>query len=86
MEKISASAARIVKLEQLWTSLATAPAPAATLGLGTAILSMLYGNIVAIAQRNIKRLLAYSAISHIGFLFLGFAGGGAQGYVASCAV
>jgi NADH-quinone oxidoreductase subunit N len=34
-------------------------------------------------QTNLKRMLAYSAISHIGFLFLGFAGGGAQGYAAA---
>ncbi|MCG8325993.1 MAG: NADH-quinone oxidoreductase subunit N, partial [Thiotrichales bacterium] len=36
-----------------------------------AILSMAIGNIVAIAQTNIKRMLAYSTIAHIGFLLLG---------------
>jgi NADH-quinone oxidoreductase subunit N len=41
--------------------------------IGTAILSMLYGNIVAIAQRNIKRLLAYSGIAHIGYMLVGLA-------------
>jgi NADH-quinone oxidoreductase subunit N len=48
-----------------------------------AVLSMAIGNVVAIAQTNLKRMLAYSAVSHIGFLFLGFAGGGAEGYAAS---
>jgi len=36
-----------------------------------AVLSLLLGNIVAIAQTNIKRMLAYSTIAHVGFLFLG---------------
>ena len=35
------------------------------------ILSMAVGNIIAIAQTNIKRMLAYSAIAHAGFLILG---------------
>lgn len=36
-----------------------------------AVLSLAIGNIVAIAQTNVKRLLGYSTIAHIGFLFLG---------------
>lgn len=36
-----------------------------------AILSMALGNIIAISQTNIKRMLAYSTIAHIGFLILG---------------
>lgn len=37
-----------------------------------AILTMLYGNVVALLQTNIKRLLAYSSIAHAGYIFLGF--------------
>jgi NADH-quinone oxidoreductase subunit N len=37
-----------------------------------ALLSMLYGNIAALAQRNVKRLLAYSAIAHAGYALLAF--------------
>jgi NADH-quinone oxidoreductase subunit N len=48
-----------------------------------AILSMAIGNIVAIAQSNIKRMLAYSAISHIGFLLLGVLSGNPEGFAAS---
>ncbi len=40
-----------------------------------AVLSMGIGNIVAIAQTNIKRMLAYSAISHMGFMLLGIVTG-----------
>ncbi len=50
---------------------------------GLAVASLLVGNLIALMQTNLKRMLAYSAISHIGFLFLGFAGGGGQGYAAA---
>ncbi|SES92784.1 NADH dehydrogenase subunit N [Nitrosomonas marina] len=48
-----------------------------------AVLSMAIGNIVAIAQTNIKRMLAYSTISHMGFLILGFISADWNGYSAS---
>lgn len=47
-----------------------------------AIFSLGLGNIVAIAQTNIKRMLGYSAIGQIGFIFLGLATGPFDGYVA----
>jgi len=47
------------------------------------VLSMAIGNVVAIAQTNIKRMLAYSTISHIGFILLGILAGTAQGYQAA---
>ncbi len=47
------------------------------------VLSMALGNVVAIAQTNIKRMLAYSTISHVGFILLGFIGGGSEGYQAA---
>lgn len=39
-----------------------------------AILTMLYGNVVALVQTNIKRLLAYSSIAHAGYIMVGFLG------------
>jgi len=45
-----------------------------------AVLSMAVGNIIAIAQTNIKRMLAYSTISHVGFILLGILAGTADGY------
>ncbi len=48
-----------------------------------AVASMAVGNIVAIAQQNIKRMLAYSTISHMGFVLLGFIAAGENGYSAS---
>ena len=48
-----------------------------------AVLSLVVGNIVAIAQTNLKRMLAYSTISHIGFILLGFVAGTPSGYSAA---
>lgn len=48
-----------------------------------AVLSLALGNIVAIAQHNLKRMLAYSTISHVGFIFLGFIAANDNGYGAA---
>jgi NADH-quinone oxidoreductase subunit N len=48
-----------------------------------AALSMIVGNVVAIAQSNIKRMLAYSTISHVGFILLGVLSGSPPGYRAA---
>lgn len=48
-----------------------------------AVLSMSVGNIVAIAQTNIKRMLAYSTIAHMGFLLLGILAASNSGYASS---
>lgn len=48
-----------------------------------AVLSMAVGNLAAIVQANIKRMLAYSTISHMGFMLLGFIGGDGNGYSSS---
>ncbi|MBE0510276.1 MAG: NADH-quinone oxidoreductase subunit NuoN [Chromatiales bacterium] len=47
-----------------------------------AVLSLSVGNVIAIAQSNIKRMLAYSGISHAGFLLLGVLSGTPEGYAA----
>ncbi|MDP2706326.1 MAG: NADH-quinone oxidoreductase subunit NuoN, partial [Burkholderiales bacterium] len=48
-----------------------------------AVLSMAIGNIIAIAQDNIKRMLAYSSISHMGFFLLGILSAEPNGYSSS---
>ena len=48
-----------------------------------AVLSLSIGNVVAIAQTNIKRMLAYSTISHVGFILLGLLAGTKEGYAAA---
>jgi NADH-quinone oxidoreductase subunit N len=48
-----------------------------------AVGSLALGNVVAIAQGNLKRMLAYSTISHMGFLMLGLLAGTDNGYSSS---
>lgn len=44
-----------------------------------AVLSMTIGNLAAIAQRNVKRMLAYSSIAHAGYLLVGLTAADTQG-------
>jgi len=47
------------------------------------VLSLALGNVIAIAQTNLKRMFAYSTISHVGFLLLGILAGTAEGFSAA---
>ncbi len=47
-----------------------------------AIITMILGNIVAMVQDNMKRMLAYSSIAHAGYLLVGFAAASPEGYSA----
>jgi|KBSMisStaDraftv2_1062788.scaffolds.fasta_scaffold111300_2 NADH-quinone oxidoreductase subunit N len=47
------------------------------------LLSMILGNVIAIAQTNIKRMLAYSTIANMGFMLLGFLAANLNGYSAA---
>jgi NADH-quinone oxidoreductase subunit N len=48
-----------------------------------AIASMLAGNLLALFQKNVKRILAYSSIAHLGYLLVAFQAGGARGVTAA---
>src|SRR5436309_2788189 len=48
-----------------------------------AALSILIGNLVALAQTNVRRLLAYSAVAHAGYTLLGLVAGGRDGFSAT---
>ena len=48
-----------------------------------AVASLAIGNVIAIAQTNLKRMLAYSTISHVGFIMMGVLSGTDDGYSAS---
>jgi NADH-quinone oxidoreductase subunit N len=48
-----------------------------------AVLSIIVGNVVAIAQTNIKRMLAYSTIANMGFMLMGFLTANLSGYSAA---
>jgi len=58
-------------------------APAATeIIAGIAILSMLIGNLLALLQDNVKRILGYSSIAHLGYLLVALSAAGAVARVA----
>jgi len=64
--------AAIVENEALWFMFA-----------GIAVASMLYGNLVALMQTNVKRILAYSSIAQLGYLLVAFLASGELGLQAS---
>lgn len=51
--------------------------------IAVSLLSMAIGNIVAITQTNIKRMLAYSSIAHMGYMVLGIIAATTEGYASS---
>jgi len=57
------------------------PGGEATLVLSVvAVITMVVGNVMALAQRNVKRMLAYSSVAHGGYVLVGLAAGTAAGY------
>ena len=54
-----------------------------TIMIFISIASMILGAVAAIVQKNIKRLLAYSSIGHIGYALAGVAAGSTSGYASS---
>jgi len=51
--------------------------------IALSVLSMAIGNVIAVAQTNFKRMLAYSTISHVGFILLGILSGTANGFASA---
>jgi NADH-quinone oxidoreductase subunit N len=64
---VSASSASGANVHQVWV----------TTLMVMAILTMTLGNVVAIVQNNVKRMLAYSSIAHAGYALVGFVAAGA---------
>ena len=72
-------AAFAILLRMFYVALANFKPTWVLMVVAASILSMTYGNIVAIAQKNIKRLLAYSGIAQIGNVLIGLAAGTKMG-------
>ena len=51
--------------------------------IAASLFSIVLGNVVAIAQTNLKRMLGYSTISHVGFILMGFVAGTEEGLQAA---
>jgi NADH-quinone oxidoreductase subunit N len=81
------SAPKIAAFALTWRVLIEALGPAQASWQGMlvvlCVLSLVLGNVVAIAQTNLKRMLAYSTISHVGFILMGFIAGTDRGVQAA---
>jgi NADH-quinone oxidoreductase subunit N len=75
----SKAAAFAALLRVLTASGHVAPMDWASVFWVLAVLSMTVGNVIAIAQQNLKRMLAYSSIAHVGYMLVGVVAGGALG-------
>ncbi len=85
---VSKGAVVAVALRYVDATGSLADGPLLTLFGAVAVLSMVIGNLLALMQRNVKRILAYSSIAHFGYLLIalivvGSAGGVAMGIEAS---
>jgi NADH-quinone oxidoreductase subunit N len=69
----SKAAGFVLLLRVLFVALPTVAAQWVTLLIIISAITILYGNLCAIPQRNLKRLLGYSSIAHAGYLLLGVA-------------
>jgi len=77
--KAAAFAALVVVLARVIPIPEVGDQVALLLALVSAV-TMVVGNVVAVVQRNVKRMLAYSSIAHAGYLLAGLAAGTAAGY------
>src|SRR5260370_27529361 len=75
----SKAAAFAALLRVLLTAVRGAPVDWPMLLWVVAALTMTVGNVVALAQQNLKRMLAYSSIAHVGYMLMGVVAGGAFG-------
>ena len=75
----SKAAAFAALIRVLVVALPSARADWTALLWAVAVVTMTLGNVVAIAQSNFKRMLAYSSIAHVGYMLVGLVAGGAPG-------
>ncbi|OGK99348.1 MAG: hypothetical protein A3E31_14240 [Candidatus Rokubacteria bacterium RIFCSPHIGHO2_12_FULL_73_22] len=75
----SKAAAFAALIRVLVVALRSAQADWTVLLWAVAVVTMTLGNVVAIAQSNLKRMLAYSSIAHVGYMLVGLVAGGVPG-------
>ncbi|HEV8615689.1 MAG TPA: NADH-quinone oxidoreductase subunit N [Methylomirabilota bacterium] len=75
----SKAAAFAALIRVLTVAVRAAPADWTTLLWALSAVTMTLGNVVAIAQSNLKRMLAYSSIAHVGYMLVGLVAGGPTG-------
>jgi len=75
-------AAAFVALARVLVEAFSATAAWHSIVVGLAVLTMVIGNLVALAQRSLKRMLAYSSVAHAGYLLVAVSAGSSQGSAA----
>ena len=83
MAAVAKAGAFAALLRVLFTSLGSISTDWRPIIYGLAVLSLLVGSVVALRQRDVKRMLAYSSINHAGFILLGVESGLQRGVSAS---
>ncbi len=83
MAAVAKAGAFAAMLRVLFTSLGSISTDWRPIIYGLAVLSLLVGSVVALRQRDVKRMLAYSSINHAGFILLGVESGLERGVSAS---
>ena len=83
MSAVAKAGAFAALLRVLFTSLGSISTDWRPIIYGLAVLSLLVGSVVALRQRDVKRMLAYSSINHAGFILLGVESGLERGVSAS---
>ena len=78
----SKAAGFVLLLRLLFAAVPAVTAGWRTLWIAVSIVTMLYGNLCAIPQRNLKRLLGYSSIANAGYLLMGLVAAGPAGQAA----
>jgi NADH-quinone oxidoreductase subunit N len=78
----SKAAGFVLLLRVLFNAVPTITAQWTSLLIGISMVTILYGNLAAIPQRNIKRLLGYSSIANAGYMLMGIAAMSASGQSA----
>jgi NADH-quinone oxidoreductase subunit N len=83
MAAVAKAGAFAALLRVLFSSLGVISSDWRPIIYGLAVLSLVVGSVVALRQRDVKRMLAYSSINHAGFILLGVESGTARGVSAS---
>ena len=83
MSAVAKAGAFAAMLRVLFSALGVVATDWRPIVYGLAVLSLLLGAFVALRQRDVKRMLAYSSINHAGFILLGVVAGTARGASAS---
>jgi NADH-quinone oxidoreductase subunit N len=83
LASVNKGVAFVVLLELLFVVFAAQKAMFSSMAMLLSVLTMFFGNLIALTQKSVKRMLAYSSISQAGYILIGFAAASQFGIEAS---